>query len=62
MSRFEIDPSKDTLLLFQENQDKPVATLAMNDLPTSTILEVGYMQHGFGFGKVRGSEGTFFPK
>ena len=38
--RFDIDKSKDTLLLFQEDPKKPAATLAMSDLPSNTILEV----------------------
>jgi len=40
LERFDIDKSKDTLLLFQEDPKKPAATLAMSDLPSNTILEV----------------------
>ena len=38
--RFEIDRSRDTLLLFQEDTSRPAASLSMTDLPTNTILEV----------------------
>ena len=40
LRRFDIDVSKDTLLLFQEDSSKPVASISMTDLPTNTILEV----------------------
>jgi len=40
IKQFDIDKSKDTLLLFQEDSVKPIASLAMQDLPTNTILEV----------------------
>jgi DnaJ family protein C protein 16 len=40
IKQFDIDKTKDTLLLFQEDSVKPIATLAMQDLPTNTILEV----------------------
>ena len=43
-ARFDIDLAKDTLLLFQEDSDKPVASLSMSDLPTNTILEVSMME------------------
>lgn len=46
VDRFHVDMKKDTLLLFQEDTDKPVATLAMADLPTDTILSV-IDQHQF---------------
>jgi DnaJ family protein C protein 16 len=46
VDRFQVDIKKDTLLLFQEDTDKPVATLAMTDLPTDTILSV-IDQHQF---------------
>ena len=39
LRRFDIDVSKDTLLLFQEDSSKPVASISMTDLPTNTILE-----------------------
>lgn len=40
LSRFEIDRSRDTLLLFQEDTSRPAASLSMTDLPTNTILEI----------------------
>jgi len=40
VDRFKVDIKKDTLLLFQEDTDIPVASLAMADLPTNTIMEV----------------------
>jgi len=40
LQRFNVDASKDTLLLFQEDTGEPVASLKMDDLPTNTILEV----------------------
>jgi DnaJ family protein C protein 16 len=40
VDRFKVDIKKDTLLMFQEDTDTPVASLAMSDLPTNTIMEV----------------------
>jgi len=40
VDRFKVDIKKDTLLMFQEDTDTPVASLAMSDLPTNTIKEV----------------------
>jgi len=40
VDRFQVNVKKDTLLMFQEDSDTPVASLAMDDLPTNTILEV----------------------
>jgi len=40
VDRFKIDIKKDTLLMFQEDTNTPIATLAMSDLPTNTIMEV----------------------
>ena len=40
LARFEVDQSKDTLLLFQEDTTAPAASLSMADLPTNTVLEV----------------------
>lgn len=40
VDRFKVDVKQDTLLLFQENSDIPMASLAMADLPTNTILSV----------------------
>ena len=40
LKRFDVDAGKDTLLLFQEDSNKPVASISMTDLPTNTILEV----------------------
>eukprot|EP00092_Neocalanus_flemingeri_P087100 GFUD01109853.1.p1 GENE.GFUD01109853.1~~GFUD01109853.1.p1 ORF type:complete len:797 (+),score=258.24 GFUD01109853.1:84-2474(+) len=40
VDRFKVDIKKDTLLLFQEDTDTPMASLAMADLPTNTIMEV----------------------
>ena len=44
--RFQVDMKQDTLLLFQEDTEKPVASLAMADLPTDTIISV-IEQHQF---------------
>lgn len=44
--RFQVDVKQDTLLLFQEDSAKPVASLAMADLPTDTIISV-IEQHQF---------------
>jgi len=46
VDRFQVDVKQDTLLLFQEDTSKPVASLAMADLPTDTILSV-IEQHQF---------------
>jgi DnaJ family protein C protein 16 len=46
VDRFQVDVRRDTLLLFQEDSEKPVASLAMTDLPTDTILSV-IEQHQF---------------
>lgn len=46
VDRFQVDVRRDTLLLFQEDSEKPVASLAMADLPTDTILSV-IEQHQF---------------
>jgi len=40
VDRFKVDIKKDTLLMFQEDTDTPIASLAMSDLPTNTIMEV----------------------
>jgi len=46
VDRFQVDVKQDTLLLFQEDSQEPVARLAMTDLPTNTILSV-IEQHQF---------------
>merc|ERR1712088_1159518 len=46
VDRFQVDVKQDTLLLFQEDSEEPVARLAMTDLPTNTILSV-IEQHQF---------------
>ena len=40
VERFKVNVRKDTLLVFQEDGNTPVASLAMDDIPTNTILEV----------------------
>merc|ERR1719410_2743431 len=40
IERFKVNVRKDTLLVFQEDSNTPVASLAMDDIPTNTILEV----------------------
>jgi len=40
LERFNVAHNVDTLLLFQEDTDKPAASLAMADLPTETIINV----------------------
>ena len=40
VERFKVNVRKDTLLVFQEDSNTPVASLAMDDIPTNTILEV----------------------
>lgn len=40
LERFGVSKSVDTLLLFQEDTTKPVASLAMADLSTDTILNI----------------------
>jgi len=40
VDRFQVDVKQDTLLLFQEESENPVARLSMSDLPTDAILSV----------------------
>ena len=40
VERFKINTRKDTLLVFQEDSNTPVASLAMDDIPTNTIIDV----------------------
>ena len=40
IERFKVNVRKDTLLVFQEDSNTPVASLAMDDIPTNTILDV----------------------
>ncbi len=67
--RFEIDRSRDTLLLFQEDTTKPAASLSMADLPTNTILEVFFPFFSspfpstfYSFLPLSLSVGLFFPR
>lgn len=38
--RYAIDPSLDTVLLFNENPDRPVASVSMSDIPSATLNNV----------------------
>jgi len=40
IERFKVNVRKDTLLVFQEDGTQPVASLAMDDIPTNTIVDV----------------------
>jgi len=40
LDRFKVDSKQDTMLVFQEDREHPVARLAMADLPSNTILSV----------------------
>jgi len=40
VERFKVNVRKDTLLVFQEDSNTPVASLAMDDIPTNTIIDV----------------------
>merc|ERR1719378_742080 len=40
VEKFKVNTRKDTLLVFQEDSNTPVASLAMDDIPTNTILDV----------------------
>ncbi|XP_055616645.1 dnaJ homolog subfamily C member 16 [Toxorhynchites rutilus septentrionalis] len=38
--RFKVHPSIDTLLIFNEDTSRPVASIAMSDIPTSTLNNI----------------------
>ena len=40
LDRFKVDPKQDTMLVFQEDREHPVAWLVMADLPTTIILSL----------------------
>merc|ERR1719340_137425 len=40
IERFKVNLRKDTLLVFQEDGTTPVASLAMDDIPTNTIVDI----------------------
>ena len=40
VERFKVNVRKDTLLVFQEDSNTPVASLAMDDIPTNTVIDV----------------------
>ena len=40
VERFKVNTRKDTLLVFQEDSTTPVASLAMDDIPTNTIIDI----------------------
>lgn len=38
--RYKVNPTVDTLLVFNENPNRPVASLSMADIPTQTLSDV----------------------
>lgn len=38
--RFKVHPSLDTLLIFNEDSARPVASVSMADIPTQTLVNV----------------------
>lgn len=39
-SKLQVPPDMDTLLLFNENTDRPVASVSMADIPVQTLQDV----------------------
>lgn len=40
VQRFKVPTDKDTLLLFNENTERPVASLSMPDIPIKTMHDI----------------------
>lgn len=40
MDRYKVHPSLDTVLLFNEDSERPVASVSMTDIPTTTLNNV----------------------
>lgn len=38
--RYKVHPSMDTMLLFNEDAERPVASISMTDIPTETLNNV----------------------